>query len=105
MELLFVYGSLKRGCSGHRVLLEARAKFICNARTTEKFDVEVLGGYPAAVPSSCGVQLEGELYEVEDLSIVDYYEDVPELYERVMVEVVCRDGRRFRAWMYVAKRT
>ncbi len=103
MELLFVYGSLKRGEPGHAILLKAKAKFIGEAETTDKFIVRELNGYPIAIPSSEGDKVKGELYEVEDLALIDDYEDAPYLYERVKVEVVC-EGKRYKAWMYMAKR-
>ena len=102
-ELLFVYGSLKSGESGHGVLLKANARLIGEAETIQKFMLIELDDYLAAIPSSKGVTLKGELYEVEDISIIDDYEDVPYLYERVKVRVSCK-GREFQAWMYIAKR-
>ena len=47
MSLVFVYGTLKRGCSNHRYL--AGQRFLCEARTAPGFRLYSLGDYPGMV--------------------------------------------------------
>ncbi len=82
--LLFVYGTLKRGCSNH-VYLE-RQRFVGPARTIPGYRLYDLGGYPGIVAHAedrAGVV--GEIWEVEAeaLHALDYFEGVHEgLYRR-----------------------
>jgi len=85
-------------------LLKAKAKLIGEVETINKFIIGDLNGYPIAIPSSEGGKVKGEFYEIEDLALIDDYEDAPYLYERVKVEVVCENMRRCKVWMYVIKR-
>lgn len=69
-----------------------------------------LGIYPAAVPTSDGSLVRGEVYEVHDPSTVlaaldeieGYRVDEPErsLYLRVLTDVTLDDGRVQPAWAY-----
>ena len=82
--LLFVYGTLKRGCSNHRHL--AGQKFVGLARTLPGFRLYDLGGYPGIVAQPedrSGVV--GEVWSIEDESLrqLDEFEGVHEgLYRR-----------------------
>ena len=82
--LLFVYGTLKRGCSNHAQLADQR--FVGEARTAPGFQLYDLGGYPAIVPDPedrAGVT--GEIWSVDDdaLHRLDLFEGVHEgLYRR-----------------------
>jgi len=82
--LLFVYGTLKRGCSNHRYLADQR--FLGLARTTPGYRLYDLGGYPGIVAQSAdGEGVVGEVWSVEDetLSELDRFEGVHEgLYRR-----------------------
>ena len=82
--LLFVYGTLKRGCSNHRYL--AGQTFVGTARTTPGFRLYDLGGYPGIVPYA-GDQtgVVGEIWSVdgEALKRLDHFEGIHEgLYRR-----------------------
>ena len=82
--LLFVYGTLKKGCRNHRQL--AGQAFIGPARTVPGFRLFDLGGYPGIVATT-GDQagVVGEVWEVEAgcLSRLDRFEGVHEgLYRR-----------------------
>ncbi len=101
---LFVYGTLRRGGKAHEVLLSAGATFICMARTINKYELTTINGFPAAIPSSQGKQIVGELYEVQNLAPIDEYEDAPTTYIRVLTDVECLDTKsRYRAWIYILR--
>lgn len=95
-DLLFVYGTLKRGLANHHRL--GGACFIAEA-VMEGVDLHDLGPFPMAIAGDGRAQ--GELYRVdgEQLALLDRFEGVPRLYER------CRrrlsDGRQ--AWIYLGR--
>jgi gamma-glutamylcyclotransferase (GGCT)/AIG2-like uncharacterized protein YtfP len=82
--LLFVYGTLKRGCSNHGQL--ADQTFLGVARTPSGYRLYDLGGYPAIVAKSDDAEgVVGEVWSVDDdaLKRLDYFEGVHEgLYRR-----------------------
>lgn len=77
MQLLFVYGSLKRGFSRHSALREQR--YIGIARTAPNYAMFGYGGFPALVDQelaeNSGVtasnNIFGELYEVDDACMIE----------------------------------
>ena len=85
--LLFVYGTLKRGCSNHRYM--AGQRFIGLARTAPGYRLYDLGGYPAMVThpeDRDGVV--GEVWSVDEdaLRRLDRFEGVHEgLYRRAPI--------------------
>lgn len=85
-DLLFVYGSLKRGARHHAELRGAR--FVGAARTAEGYELEAIGEYLALVerpglPST----VSGELFEVDQplLLLLDEFEG--EDYRRGIVRL------------------
>lgn len=93
---VFVYGTLKQGFSNHHWMLEAGGKLICEA-SLFGFEMYSLGAFPAAVP---GIgRIEGEVYEVEDISILDTLEGYPHFYNRTLAET--QEGL---AWVYFLER-
>tara|TARA_R110002096_G_scaffold403766_3_gene601352 strand:+ start:60636 stop:61019 length:384 start_codon:yes stop_codon:yes gene_type:complete len=83
MNLLFVYGSLKRGFSNHFYL--ANAEWVGNAQTKPGYRMFDYGGYPAAIVDSGGYSIKGELWRVSDdcLTLIDELEGIDEgLYKR-----------------------
>lgn len=82
--LLFVYGTLKRGCSNHVYL--ADQTFVGLARTKPGFRLYDLGGYPGiALHPADTVGVVGEVWSVtpEALARLDHFEGVHEgLYRR-----------------------
>jgi gamma-glutamylaminecyclotransferase len=83
-QLLFVYGTLKRGCSNHGYL--ADQTFVGVARTMPGFRLYDLGGYPgiAARPED-REGVVGEVWSVNDAALqrLDRFEGVHEgLYRR-----------------------
>jgi gamma-glutamylcyclotransferase (GGCT)/AIG2-like uncharacterized protein YtfP len=65
MTRVFVYGTLKRGCSNHGFLTGQR--YVGDARTTPGFDLYAVADYPGMVHSSDGTgSVTGEIWEVDD---------------------------------------
>ena len=88
--LLFVYGTLKRGCSNHRYM--AGQTWIGPARTEPGFRLVDLGGYPAIVASPQDRDgVAGEVWSVdaEGLKRLDAFEGVHEgLYRRASIRLL-----------------
>jgi gamma-glutamylcyclotransferase (GGCT)/AIG2-like uncharacterized protein YtfP len=93
-DIVFVYGSLKRGARHHDLMGEARFLALT---AVHGFGLYRVGRYPAMAPL-VGARVPGELYVVDaaHLARLDEFEDCPELYQRV--EVRLGDGRV--AWAY-----
>lgn len=84
LRLVFVYGTLKRGCSNHHFLAEQR--FVGEARTVPGFRLYNLGGYPGMVPHATDRDgVTGEIWEVDEACLrrLDALEGLAEgLYRR-----------------------
>ena len=95
-ELVFVYGSLKRGETNHHWLKGASWQGEAELSGVVLHD---LGPFPMAVIGE-GIAL-GEVYAVEacGLARMDELEGYPRLYERQVLTL--RDGRR--AWVYLGR--
>ena len=82
--LLFVYGTLKRGCSNHHHLAEQT--FVGLARTSPGYRLVDLGGYPTIVARADDRDgVVGEVWSVDDAALqrLDRFEGVHEgLYRR-----------------------
>jgi len=108
-ELLFVYGTLRRGMKLHHHLTHLAARFRMEATVAgELFD---LGRYPGARPAKGNAQwVRGELFQLRrpehDLVILDEVEGFnprePERSEfvRALADVITHNGERCRAWIY-----
>ena len=87
MQRIFVYGTLKRGCSNHAFL--AGQTFVGEAQTQPRYRLFDLGGYPGMVEvSEGGLQIRGEVWDVDPacLSRLDVLEDVEGgEYARVLI--------------------
>jgi gamma-glutamylcyclotransferase (GGCT)/AIG2-like uncharacterized protein YtfP len=106
-EILFVYGSLKKGFDNHH-LLNKYAKRLGKARTIKKFGMfeDSFGNYPylVSVPYS---RIEGELYEItrkELMDKIDTFEGAPLYYQRKKIEVKSHRGVK-RALVYIRENT
>jgi gamma-glutamylcyclotransferase (GGCT)/AIG2-like uncharacterized protein YtfP len=95
MALVFVYGSLKRGCRHHRQI--AGGRYLGERSTGTGYRLVKFDGYPVLVRGD-GV-VTGELYEVgaELLARLDRFEDCPELYQRDSLTLA--DGTRAHAYV------
>ena len=96
---IFVYGTLMRGASHHR-LLEG-ASFLGTA-TAAGFELVDLGSYPALTEGEGLVH--GEVYRIPAalLPILDAYEDHPKVYRRSSIPL--SDGRRAEAYLLPVNR-
>ena len=95
-ELVFVYGTLKRGHGNHHWLAEATFQ---GEAVLPDVVLHDLGPFPMAVPGEGSVW--GELYAVEaaGLARLDRLEGYPRLYDRRPLRLA--DGRR--AWVYLGR--
>ena len=95
-ELVFVYGTLKRGHCNHHWLAEATFQ---GEAVLPDVVLHDLGPFPMAVPGEGSVW--GELYAVEaaGLARLDRLEGYPRLYDRRPLRLA--DGRR--AWVYLGR--
>jgi gamma-glutamylaminecyclotransferase len=96
--ILFVYGTLKRGCRNHSVL--AGARFLGAAWTRALYGLVNCGQYPGLLLSDPGERVSGELWEVDAplLARLDEFEDVPREYVRGAVEL--ESGTAAEAYFY-----
>ena len=101
-DLVFVYGTLKRGCGNHGTMQSAGGEFVGQAVTVENFPL-VVDGLPYLIDfKGCGHQVHGEIYRVPDASgwqILDRLEGHPRFYRRRVI--VCEvDGVQKETWTY-----
>lgn len=109
-DLLFVYGTLRRGLDHpmHHVLAK-HAEWLGPARCSGR--LVDLGDYPAAYPDPAHPgTIQGDLYRLRNapavLAELDHYEEctadfpLPHEYERRRIGVALPDGRMAQAWVY-----
>jgi len=106
-ELLFIYGSLKKGFDNHH-LLSKHSKRLGKAITVGKFGMfeDSFGNYPYLVPVP-KMRIHGELYLIERrelLERLDLFEGAPEYYERKKILVKSHRGTQ-RAFVYIQPHT
>jgi gamma-glutamylcyclotransferase (GGCT)/AIG2-like uncharacterized protein YtfP len=97
---IFVYGTLKRGYCRADVLQGQR--FLGIARTAPIYLLYDLGAYPGLVEHCPGVEVEGELWEVDEACLrrMDEIEGVPLLYRRGPVELSQPDIDGAQTYLY-----
>lgn len=85
MQLVFVYGTLKRGHHNHSVL--GNSRLVGNWTTEPKYKMYDLGSFPGVVYPG-DKSIKGEIFEVNDETMVrlDNLEGYPHLYGRFMIE-------------------
>lgn len=89
---VFVYGTLKRGKTNHRLL--EKSKFIGEAYTVDCFNMYTVG-FPVLMKTATGGHsVLGEVYEIDDntLEHLDALESNGRMYEREQVPVVYADN-------------
>jgi len=109
-EIVFVYGTLKRGFPNHAFL--ANAAFLGEATTAERYPMVVQGRFfsPAVIPEpGQGERVRGELWQVDaaTLARLDELESVhlPSGYIREKIKVEPIAGARItEAWVYFKPR-
>ena len=98
-DLVFVYGTLKRGERNHYFL--ATAEYLGPAFTEPHFRMIDCGPYPAMLDhvqtSSLGAEplpISGEIYRIDSTTLaeLDRLEDEGRLYRRAVIEVLSIDG-------------
>ena len=106
---VFVYGTLKRGCSNHDVMVRAGGKFLCEAKTAElrKLIVPHLPFlYDGHAPD--GYQVEGEIFEIphaRGLDLIDTLEGNGSFYQRRLDNFIELDSpKEHTAWVYYIMR-
>lgn len=102
-DLVFVYGTLKRGYHNHSWL--KGASFVKEATTVKGYLLYDLGAYPGLVkaPNGQGKQIKGELFKVTQsiLKGLDVLEGVAfGLYERVRIKLL---NTKEPVWGYLYK--
>jgi gamma-glutamylcyclotransferase (GGCT)/AIG2-like uncharacterized protein YtfP len=98
-ELIFVYGTLKKGFSNHRLL--EKDKFISEAETIDKYAMYV-HGIPYVNYDEPISEITGEIYQVSKMSLlmIDLLEGHPSWYYRKKIYVETDEGKVYKAWMY-----
>lgn len=101
-SLLFVYGTLKRGCCNHHLL--ADQSYVGPAQTRTGFTLYDLGGYPGIVAAPEAAGVVGEVWSVDarGLSTLDVFEGVPAgLYRRESIPLQAPyDRQQVDAYLY-----
>jgi gamma-glutamylaminecyclotransferase len=95
--ILFVYGTLKRGASNHRLLADQR--FVGAAVTAPRYRVIDLGPWPGLVRDEAnGLAVRGELFAVSEccLAELDDFETDAGAFVRARIEVEGRGD----VWAY-----
>jgi len=108
-DLLFVYGTLRRGFRLHHYLKRLSPQFVASGKV--QAELVHLGEFPGARPSTKpGHTVEGELYRLHrvenTLRVLDRVEGFspgnPDrgLFQRGVAEVELPNGARRLAWIY-----
>lgn len=104
---IFVYGTLKNGCSNNNVLQNIDAHFLGEVETVEKFPMyQYKDPFPYLVENiGSGNIVEGELYKINDTykSVLDRFEGVPDLYYNGKIDVI-QNGKIITANCYFSTR-
>lgn len=104
-ELVFVYGTLKRGYGNHDVMKMAGGEFLGEDKL-QRHQMYTNGAFPMIVPGLAARCVRGEVFAVNSLRGLDqlegYREDDPEGSMYMRQEVELKSGRR--VWTYVWNR-
>ena len=97
MENVFVYGTLKRGKSNYKWMENAGGQFISEASLigARMFSMKYFPAITFPKDTSQGDLIKGELFSVQDISVLDRLEGYPRYYNRKQVET--SEGL---AWVY-----
>jgi gamma-glutamylcyclotransferase (GGCT)/AIG2-like uncharacterized protein YtfP len=113
-ELIFVYGTLRRGYSRHVALQRLGAEYL--DRGTIQGELFELGDFPGAGSTAkASSRIVGEIYRLPDpsqaLPVLDEIEGLrpaaPELslFRRAMTTVTLENGQETTAWVYWLNRS
>lgn len=97
-QLVFVYGTLRRGGANDMAELFPRAEFVAGA--SARGSLYDMGEYPGLLFEEAGALVVGEVYEVDEeiLRELDEFEATAD-YRRRLTEV-CLGGRVESCWVY-----
>ena len=95
-ELVFVYGTLRRGGSNYCRM--AGAEFVASA--TVRGRLYRIDWYPGLVMDLTGDKIHGEVFAVETETIPRLDEFVGEDYHRIQVAVETTAGEIVQAWVW-----
>src|SRR6201996_9714962 len=105
-QYVFVYGTLKKGGSRHKLVATSGLKFVGNGKTLGHLYCLPGQDYPAGIIAPASHYVHGELYKIRDnythewLNDIDLEEGVDEgLYARVLREIEA-EGKTVKAWVY-----
>ena len=106
-ELLFVYGSLKKGFDNHNLLKKYTLR-LGKAETVNSFGMfeDEFGNYPYLTDTRHHI-IQGEIYQIrrkELMDKLDIFEGSPEYYERRKIKVKSHHGIQ-KAFVYIQPNT
>lgn len=93
-NLVFVYGTLKKGYGNHSVIKAAGGEFVKTFTTKPIYTMISLGGFPGVIEKG-NTAISGEIYRVNNMKPLDNLEGYPKFYNRIRIEA---EGS---PWMYV----
>ena len=98
-NLIFVYGTLKKGCVNHHFL--AGAEFLGPGVTKEKYALYV-GEYPCVIKSEKISNIYGEIYKIGPVMLgrIDFLEGHPLEYQREKAKIIMDNGTEIDSWLY-----
>lgn len=85
-HLVFVYGSLMRGYSNHRLLERGRASYLGRATTRASYTLVDLVSFPGMLEGG-HTRVRGEVYQIDSATLahLDRLEGHPRFYQRKRV--------------------
>jgi gamma-glutamylcyclotransferase (GGCT)/AIG2-like uncharacterized protein YtfP len=103
-EYLWVYGTLRHGCSNpHAHLLRRASRYLGIARVQARLYRVPAKAYPGVrLGGSADDAVVGDLFQILDrsaLAALDQYEG-PAEYHRVQAQAVLENGATLRCWVY-----
>ncbi len=98
-NLIFVYGTLRKGFGNHRLL--ENAEFLGTGRTKEKYKMTA-NGIPFVSKNEPVSYIIGEVYKIDDKTLkrLDELEGHPDWYKREKVKIILETGKEVEAWIY-----
>ena len=98
-NLVFVYGTLRQGCSNHHLL--KGETLLGPARTMDRFALYV-DDFPYLIKSQPCSRVSGEVYRVGPVAFarLDALENHPLWYRRERRGVAMENGSVLQAWVY-----
>jgi len=98
-HLVFVYGTLRKEHSNHHLLKDAY--FYGLGSSESSYAMYLKKGYPYITGSEARYQIVGELYAVDDSTLLalDKFEGHPRYYKRKEISVMVNE-QLYDAWTY-----